>query len=490
MSTPRVLTNFWDGKPQPHTSTFDRLSPATGKVIVKIPDSGASEAKSAIDSATKALSGPWSSTTVEARAALLDRIAARIEADLPRLAAMESEDTGKPISTATTIDIPRAVANFRFFSSLVRQHATGFHAMHDALNYTLNRPAGVVTLITPWNLPLYLLSWKTAPALAMGNTIVAKPSEMTPSTASALAEIIVECGAPPGVFNIVHGRGPALGPTLCTHPRVSAISFTGGTATGAIVAAAAAPLFKKLSLELGGKNATVVFADCDFDATVAGAVRAGFTNQGQVCLCGSRLLVEASVAERFVPAFVAAVRALRVGDPTEVATQQGALISPEHLAKVAGYVEMARDIPGAEILCGGAPADVDGACAGGAFYQPTVIGGLSPTSRPAVEEIFGPVVTVHTFTTEQEAVEMANGTPYGLAASVWTEDLRRGHRVAAQLETGMVWVNCWLHRDLRTPFGGMKHSGVGREGGELSLQFFSETRNVCVKVSEGWAPGL
>jgi aminomuconate-semialdehyde/2-hydroxymuconate-6-semialdehyde dehydrogenase len=398
---------------------------------------------------------------------------------LDELAVLESRDTGKPISVARTVDIPRAVANFRFFAGAVRHDETGFHPMAGALNYTIRRPVGVAALITPWNLPLYLLTWKVAPALAMGNTVVAKPSELTPATACVLAEILTEVGVPPGVFNLVHGLGAEAGQALTSHPGVDLVSFTGGTVTGAAVAAAAAPSFKKLSLELGGKNPTLVFADADFENAVAGAARAGFLNQGQICLCGSRVLVEESIYERFRDAFVRRVSTMQVGDPTDESTEFGALISREHRRKVESYVALARE-EGGSILCGGKRPDLPPPHDRGAFYEPTVVDGLSSTSRTATEEIFGPVVTLHPFRDEAHAVHMANEVRYGLAASVWTSNLGRAHRVSAAIETGMVWVNTWLMRDLRVPFGGVKDSGVGREGGRHSLDFFSEVRNVCV----------
>lgn len=480
-----TLAHWIDGQPRTGASgaVFDDVAPATGEVLAQVARGDAADVDAAVAAAKAALAGPWGATTRLERADVLDRIADGLEARLDELARLESEDTGKPISLARRIDIPRAVANFRFFAGAIRHDETPCHQMPGALNYTVRKPLGIVGLITPWNLPLYLLTWKAAPALAMGNTIVAKPSEMTPRTASVLAEITAEAGLPAGVFNVVHGMGAEAGQAIVEHPDVRGVSFTGGTETGARVAVAAAPHFKKVSLELGGKNATVVFADADFEAAVAGAVRAGFTNQGQVCLCGSRLLVERPIYEAFVDAFVARVRDLRVGDPADPSTAIGSLVSAAHRDKVEGYIALARE-EGGTIACGGDRPALLGDLAGGAFVNPTVVTGLAPTCRSATEEIFGPVVTVHPFDTEAEALATANAVRYGLSASVWTRDLRRAHRFASALEAGMVWVNTWLKRDLRVPFGGVKQSGVGREGGAWSLGFFSEAINICIDLTE------
>ena len=479
----RTLLHYIDGKFSASASgaTFENPRPATGATHCVVSRGAAEDIERAVAAARGASLGPWGNTSTTERAALLDAIADGIEVRIDELAAAESADTGKPFSLARSVDIPRAVANFRFFAGAVRHSETGCHPMDSALNYTLRRPVGVMALITPWNLPLYLLSWKVAPALAMGNTVVAKPSEVTPLTAGLLAEVIHSAGLPPGVFNLVHGFGAEVGDELVGHSDVAGVSFTGGTATGARVAATAAPTFKKLSLELGGKNASIVFADCDFDTTVAGVARAGFANQGQVCLCGSRILVERSIYERFREALVAEVGRLRPGDPSLPSTNFGSLVSLVHREKVEGYVALAEE-EGGTVLCGGRRPELSEEFSRGAFYEPTVIDGLTPESRTATEEIFGPVVTLHPFDTEEDALAIANGVRYGLAASVWTSDLGKAHRVSAALETGMVWVNTWLHRDLRVPFGGVKDSGVGREGGRYSLEFFSESRNICIKL--------
>ncbi len=464
---------------------IDDFSPATGQLIARIPCSDDDDVDAAV-SAASAAGHEWATTSVEQRADWLERIADALETRFDEIAALESLDTGKPVSLARAIDATRSVTNFRFFADLVRQRAAEpeRYEMADASNLVIDKPVGVCALVTPWNLPLYLLSWKVAPALAMGNTVVCKPSELTPLTADLLARTIHSVGLPVGVFNLVHGNGQHAGAPLVEHPGVSAVSFTGGTVTGAVVAAAAAPSFKKISLELGGKNSSIVFADCDLEATIPGVVRAGFMNQGQVCLSGSRILVEESLYEEFRDRLVAAVEAMVIGDPTDESTELGALISAAHLAKVSGYIDLARQ-EGGTILTGGEvpahAATADSAFAAGYWLRPAVIEGLSTDSRCSTEEIFGPVVTLHPFASEEEAVTIANNTEHGLAGSVWTSDLERGARVAAALETGMVWVNCWLHRDLRVPFGGVKSSGVGREGGMRSLAFFSEPLNLCIK---------
>lgn len=472
----RRLGNFIDGRFAPASRYLDDVAPATGEVIAQIPDSDASDVDAAVQAARRAFPS-WSKTAAHERSRLLLKLADVIEQNLDELAACESEDSGKPISLARRLDIPRAVANFRFFATAILHHASEAHVTDStALNYTLRQPHGVAGLISPWNLPLYLLTWKIAPAIATGNTCVAKPSELTPLTAHRLAELSLEAGIPNGVINIVHGLGARAGAALCEHPDVPLISFTGGTVTGAKVAAAAAPKFKKLSLELGGKNPNLVFADADLDDAVATSIRSSFWNQGEICLCGSRIFVERSIHDAFVERFVAATRELRIGDPSDPQTDVGALISEAHLQKVTGYVELAKQ-EGGTIVTGGNRVDRKGF-----FVEPAVITGLTCDCRVLQEEIFGPVVTITPFEAEEEGVAFANSTRYGLSASVWTRDLQRAHRVAAALDAGTVWINTWLLRDLRVPFGGMKDSGVGREGGFESLNFFTESKNVCVKL--------
>ena len=464
--------------------SIDDYNPATAQRIATIPRSKSADVELAV-SAAQSAQPAWSALTLEQRANWLDRIADALEEKTEDIARTESMDTGKPIELARRIDAARSVSNFRFFASFGRQQAEMTFQMEDAMNYVHRSPIGTVGLITPWNLPLYLLTWKVAPALLMGNTIIAKPSEITPLTANLLAETLLELELPNGVFNLVHGLGPEVGQALLEHPKVKGISFTGGTETGRIVARTAAPMFKKLSLELGGKNATIMLKDADLDKAVDGAVRAAFTNSGQICLCGSRIFIDASIAEQFTKRFVEKVNSIQIGDPMDESTTMGSVISPEHLLKVESYIDLAIE-EGGTVLTGGTRAmtGFNGPQGVGAFLRPTVVGNLPHTSRCATEEIFGPMVTLHTFSTESEALEMVNASEYGLAGSVWTTDLERGRAFSAQMDTGIVWVNTWLHRDLRTPFGGVKNSGVGREGGQWSLDFFSEMTNVCIKNSD------
>ncbi len=460
---------------------LDVTEPATGQVYARVADSDASDVDAAVHAARQAFPA-WSATPALQRARILRELARRIERDLMPLALAESRDTGKPFTLAHTLDIPRAAANFEFFADAITQVSTDAHAMDGlALNYTLRAPLGVVGCIAPWNLPLYLLTWKIAPALAAGNTVVAKPSEVTPMTAHLLMALAVEAGLPPGVLNLVHGLGAKAGQALVAHPDVAAISFTGSTRTGAAISQATAGTWRKLSLEMGGKNPTLVFADADLDAALAGTLRAAFTNQGEVCLCGSRILVHRSIYKQFRDRLVEMTRALVVGDPLDAKTDQGAVVSLEHFTKILGCMDLARH-EGGTILCGGDLARVPGRCEHGWFVTPTLIEGLGPQSRTNQEEIFGPIATLQPFDSDEEALELANATNYGLAASLWTRDLSRAHKVSAGLQSGIVWVNCWMLRDLRTPFGGVKDSGVGREGGWEALRFFTEAKNVCIKL--------
>jgi len=467
---------------------LDDVEPATGQPYAQVARSDGRDVDRAVAAAAAAFSA-WAATPAHERSRLLVAIAERIERDATAFARAESIDTGKPLSLAATVDIPRAVANFRFFATAILHDRSEAHATdYQALNYTLRRPRGVAGLITPWNLPLYLLSWKVAPALATGNTVVAKPSELTPMTAFLLARVCREIGLPAGVLNIVHGTGAEAGAALVRHPGVPTLSFTGGSATGAEIARAAAPLFKKVALELGGKNPNIIFADADLDEALPTTLRSSFSNQGQICLCGSRIFVEQSLYRPFLERFVARTRALTLGDPLEAETEQGALVSRAHQQKVLSYVSLARE-EGGEIACGGQPpAKLPERCRDGFFLEPAVITGLGPGCRVNQEEIFGPLVTVIPFEDEEEAVAWANATPYGLAASIWTRDLARAHRMAEQIVAGTIWINCWLVRDLRVPFGGMKQSGVGREGGDEALRFYTEPKNVCIRYPEATDP--
>src|SRR6476660_9113538 len=480
--TPEKIQNFIDGQfVEPLGGRcIVKKKTATGKAYSQVADSDARDVDLAVAAAAKAFI-EWSQTSGADRSRILLRIADFIERDLEKLARAESIDTGKPISLARTLDIPRAASNFRFFATAILHTETEAHITDNvAFNYTLRQPRGIAGLISPWHLPLYLLSWKIAPAIAVGNSAIAKPSELTPMTAYMLCEITREAGLPNGVLNIVHGMGPNVGSAITAHPKINTISFTGGTATGRKVAEACAPLFKKVSLELGGKNPNIIFADADLDAAIAGSVRLSFANQGQVCLCGSRLFVERQAYKNFVERFIEKTAQLRLGDPLDEKTEQGAIVNKTHLEKVKFYVDLAQKEGGKIALGGSAPQAPNERCREGYFFQPTVITGLSVSCRTNREEIFGPVVTITPFDSEEEVINHANDVEYGLSSSVWTQNLSRAHRVAERINTGTVWVNCWLVRDLRVPFGGMKQSGVGREGGEETLRFFTEPKNICI----------
>lgn len=457
------------------------MNPAIGDVYSTLPDSDSNDVRLAVESAQQAFS-TWSSMPIPKRTAILLRIADLIDRDLNSLAEAESIDQGKPLKLAKAVDIPRASANMRFYAMAAENFASESHLMEgEAINYTTRTPLGVAGCISPWNLPLYLFTWKIAPALAAGCTVVAKPSELTPMTAYLFSKLCLEAGLPPGVLNIVHGLGSKVGQAIVEHPEVKAISFTGGTVTGKTIAATAAPLFKKLSLELGGKNPNIIFSDCDFEQAVSTSVHSSFSNQGEICLCGSRILVEQSLYQKFTDAFVKRTRELVVGDPFDEKTRIGALVSESHMKKVLSYIELAKQ-EGGTILCGGNRTILPGRFKKGFYVEPTVIVGLDQQCRTNQEEIFGPVVTITPFDSEEEAVAYANSNSYGLSATIWTENLKRAHRVAHQVKSGIVWINCWLLRDLRTPFGGMKQSGVGREGGWEAMKFFTEAKNICIKL--------
>ncbi len=462
-------------------SYIPNINPSTGEVYSEIPDSTEQDVELAYQAAHHAFE-KWSKTPKEVRSKILLEIARNIEENLEELAQAETIDNGKPIGLSRKVDIPRASANFSFYATGILHYSSNAHDMDGkAINYTLRKPLGVVGCISPWNLPLYLFSWKIAPALAAGNTVVAKPSEITPMTAYLLSEICIKSGLPKGVLNIVHGLGAKAGAAIVSHPNIKAISFTGGTKTGADIARIAAPMFKKLSLELGGKNPNIIFSDCNLDDALHMSIQSSFSNQGQICLCGSRILVEESIYTIFLEKFIEKARELTPQNPLDSTCKMGAVVSEDHMHKILSYIDIAKS-EGANIELGGQRVFLEGALKNGFYISPTIITGLGEQCRTNQEEIFGPVVTVMPFKDEQHAIQLANSTKYGLSATLWTENISRAHRVSSELECGIVWVNTWLLRDLRTPFGGVKQSGVGREGGFDAFDFFTEPQNICIKL--------
>ena len=479
------ILNFIDGKwSEPTEKKFlENMNPSRGVVYSLIPDSNEADVELAIEAAQNAFP-KWSKLTAEQRAQYLRELSRGIMQKLDLFVQAESIDNGKPVSVARAVDIPRSARNFDFFADAVTQfHGETFRSHYNTVNYTDYSPLGVVACISPWNLPLYLLTWKIAPALAAGNTVVAKPSELTPMTAYLLCQVAEEVGFPKGVLNIVHGTGLRVGTPLVKHQAIKAISFTGSTSTGQAIAEATSRQFKKISLEMGGKNPNIIFADCDFDKALENTMRSSFANQGQICLCGSRIFVEQSIYDKFKTALIEKIKKLKQGDPLLADTEQGALVSAGHMDKVLSYIQLAQT-EGGRILTGGRRFEGTGDIAKGFFIEPTLIEGLAFDCRTNQEEIFGPVATIMPFSSETEVLKMANSTRYGLSASVWTQNLNRAQRLSRQLEAGIVWINTWMFRDLRTPFGGVKDSGYGREGGMDALKFFSEVKNICIQNEE------
>ena len=478
----KKITNYINGSMiEPSSGNyFENIDPSTGKAYSLIPDSDADYIDIAVQAAQKAFP-EWSGMSLEKRSKYIVQLSEGIEKRMDEFVKAESLDNGKPVSLAAQVDIPRAISNFHFFATAILHFASESHSMEGVgINYTTRKPIGVVGCISPWNLPLYLFSWKIAPALASGNCVIAKPSEVTPYTAYLLSEVAQEIGLPPGVLNIVHGTGGSAGDAIVKHPLIKAISFTGGTETGAYISRTAGPMFKKLSLELGGKNPNIIFADCDFEEMLTTTVRSSFANQGQICLCGSRIFIERPIYEKFKTAFIEKVSRMKNLAPSDPNSKQGAVVSKGHMEKVLSYVDLAKE-EGGTILTGGKRVILPEPNNEGFFIEPTVIEGLKYDCRTNQEEIFGPVVTIMPFDSEEEVLMMANSTQYGLSTTVWTSNLKRAHRIADQVHAGIVWVNSWLVRDLRTPFGGVKASGVGREGGWEALKFFTEPKNIFIK---------
>ena len=483
----KLFHSYIEGRFVPGIREFPNINPADGTLIGNVTEADSSMVDAAVRAARKALTGEWGRYGVRQRAAMLYKVADAIESRFDCFVRAEVADTGKPISLASRLDVPRAAANFRAFADLIKtagneSYETETADGRRALNYAVRKPVGVVGIITPWNLPLLLLTWKVAPALACGNTVVVKPSEETPATATLLAEVMQQAGIPNGVFNLVHGFGPgSAGEALVAHPQVDALTFTGESRTGSTIMAGCAPRVRPVSFELGGKNAAIVFADCDFETTIDGLADAVFLNTGQVCLCAERVYVERSTFPEVVDALARKAENLNASYPTDERANFGPLISSQHREKVVSYYKLART-EGATIVTGGGVPSFGDARDNGWYVQPTILTGLSENARCVKEEIFGPVCHVTPFDTEEEAITLANDTEYGLAASVWTSNLQRAHRVAPRLKAGITWVNCWFLRDLRTPFGGAGLSGIGREGGIHSFNFYSELNNVCIKI--------
>ncbi len=478
----KKIANYINGRLiEPKSKNYiNNYNPATGEIYSLIPDSNDDDVNSAIESAKSAFPY-WSKLKNSERSQWLEKISNEIHNQLDELALAESIDNGKPLKLAKAVDIPRARDNFKFYASAIQHFASeSHHTTEGMINFTLRKPVGVAGCISPWNLPLYLFTWKIAPALAAGNTVVAKPSEITPMTAYLLSEICHKIGLPAGVLNIVHGLGSSTGNSIISSDDIDLVSFTGGTSTGAHIAKIVAPKFKKMSLELGGKNPNIIFDDCDFDEAIRTSLNSSFANQGQICLCGSRILVQRGIYEKFKNEFVAQTNKMIVGDPMNDQSRLGAIVSKPHYEKILSYIELAKE-EGGSILSGGASVKLAGNLSEGWYIRPTIIEGLDQQCRTNQEEIFGPVVTIQPFDTEEEAIELANSSNYGLAATIWTSDLSKAHRCSENIKSGIIWVNCWLQRDLRTPFGGMKNSGVGREGGWEALRFFTEPKNVCIK---------
>ncbi len=481
LKAPQQILNFIGGDfCDPENGSFlENVNPATGNIYSQTPDSHQEDVQLAVEAAQAAFP-KWSQSSLEERFKILNKIADLIEENIDELALAESNDNGKPVWLCKKVDIPRAAENFRFFATAIMHFSAESHHTTGVINYTLKKPIGVVGCISPWNLPLYLFTWKIAPAIAAGNCVIAKPSEVTPMSAYLLSLIVQEAGLPEGVLNIIHGNGPNCGSEIVKHPEIKAISFTGSTRAGQEIAAVAAPMFKKISLELGGKNPNIIFADCDWEKMMRTTLQSSFANQGQICLCGSRILIEESIYEQFKTEFVERASKLIPGDPLLETSKQGAVVSKDHFEKILNCIKVAKE-EGGKILLGGNALELEGRCAQGYFVEPTIIEGLGKDCKTNKEEIFGPVVTLQSFKTEEEALELANCSEYGLSATIWTENINKAQRLAEPVESGIVWVNCWLLRDLRTPFGGMKNSGIGREGGWHALEFFTEQKNVCIQ---------